>query len=172
MTSSYALCAILLCEVLSPSTEDIDRAEKCPICARERVPYVWLLNPLVNTLEALRLDGEGYRLVGVWRGNAKVRVEPFDAIELELEALWTDPEPEPAKQDRGRVPSGSALTDEERTAMVRTSERQQGAHDALASPHARSARPAALPISSTAMGGRSGSGLLGHGGRSAARRKN
>jgi hypothetical protein len=61
------------------------------------VAHVWLLDPLVRTLEALRLDGESYRLSGVWRGNAKVRVEPFEAIELELEALWGDPEPEPVK---------------------------------------------------------------------------
>jgi Uma2 family endonuclease len=86
-----------LCEVLSPSTEDIDRAEKLPIYARERVAHVWLLDPLVRTLEALRLDGESYRLAGVWRGNAKVRVMPFEAIELELEALWGEPEPEPVR---------------------------------------------------------------------------
>jgi Uma2 family endonuclease len=86
-----------VCEVLSPSTEDIDRAIKLPIYARERVGHVWLLDPLVRTLEILRLDGEGYRLAGVWRGSAKVRAEPFDAIELELEVLWGDGAPVAAK---------------------------------------------------------------------------
>jgi len=75
-----------LCEVLSPSTEDIDRPEKVPVYAREGVSHVWLLDPVLRTLEVLRLDGGTYRLVLTSRGDARVRAEPFDAIELEL--LW------------------------------------------------------------------------------------
>jgi hypothetical protein len=76
------------CEVLSPSTEDFDRAEKVPLYARERVSYVWLVDPLVRTLEILRLDGDSYRIATTVRGDARVRAEPFDAIELELALLW------------------------------------------------------------------------------------
>jgi hypothetical protein len=75
-------------EVIPASTEPIDRAEKLTIYARERVAHAWLVNPLVQTLEVYRLDGEGWRLVATWHGDAKVRAEPFDAIELELAALW------------------------------------------------------------------------------------
>jgi hypothetical protein len=35
-----------------------------------------------------RLQSAAWLLVGVWRDEAKARVEPFDAIELELGALW------------------------------------------------------------------------------------
>ena len=45
-----------VCEVLSPSTEKTDRAVKLPIYAREAVGHAWLVNPLVRTLEVLRLD--------------------------------------------------------------------------------------------------------------------
>lgn len=83
-----------VCEVLSPSTAATDRAEKLPVYARERVPHVWLVDPLVQTLEVLRLDGDGYRIAGVWRGEAAVRAEPFEAIELMLGVLWADVEPE------------------------------------------------------------------------------
>lgn len=76
------------CEVLSPSTSAVDRGEKIPIFARERVGHVWLVDPVIRTVEALRLDGETYRLVGTWRDDARARVEPFDAIELDLAALW------------------------------------------------------------------------------------
>jgi Uma2 family endonuclease len=76
------------CEVVSPSTEDIDRAEKLPIYAREHVGHVWLVDPLVKTLEFFRLDGTSYRMIRTWRGNASVRAEPFDAIELDLGILW------------------------------------------------------------------------------------
>jgi Uma2 family endonuclease len=83
-----ALAPDWVCEVVSPSTEDIDRAEKMPIYARERVGHVWLVNPLVKTFEVFRLDGTSYRMIRTWRGNASVRAEPFDAIELDLGILW------------------------------------------------------------------------------------
>jgi Uma2 family endonuclease len=77
-----------VCEILSPKTAVTDRADKLPIYAAERVPHVWLVDPLVRTLEALRLDGETYRISHVWHDDAIIRAEPFDAIELELGALW------------------------------------------------------------------------------------
>jgi hypothetical protein len=76
------------CEVLSPSTEAFDRDEKLRIYARESVRHVWFLDPLVRTLEILRLDGGTYRIVAVHRDDARLRAEPFDAIELDLAALW------------------------------------------------------------------------------------
>ncbi len=76
------------CEVLSKSTAAIDRGEKLPIYARERVAHVWLVDPIVKTLEALRLDEATYRIVATYHDDAKVRVEPFDAIELDLTILW------------------------------------------------------------------------------------
>lgn len=79
-----------LCEVLSPSTEAIDRGKKLAIYARERVGHVWLVNPVTRTLEILRLDSGHWRLVATHEGSAPVRAEPFDAIELELGALWTE----------------------------------------------------------------------------------
>lgn len=76
------------CEVLSPSTAALDRSDKMTIFAREKVTHVWLVDPLAKTLEVFRLDGATYRVVRVWRDDAVVRAEPFDAIELELAALW------------------------------------------------------------------------------------
>jgi Uma2 family endonuclease len=76
------------CEVLSPSTEAVDRDDKLRIFAREKVGHVWLVDPLVKTLEILRLDGDTFRIAGVHRDDARVRAEPFDAIELDLALLW------------------------------------------------------------------------------------
>jgi Uma2 family endonuclease len=78
-----------VCEVLSPRTEDIDRAEKVPVFARESVGHVWLVDPELRTLEVFRLDGATYRVIETHRGDAIVRAEPFDAIELPLAVLWT-----------------------------------------------------------------------------------
>lgn len=77
-----------ICEVLSPSTETIDRAKKLAIYARERVGNAWLVNPGSQTLEVLRLESERWSLLATHDGAATVRAEPFAAIELELGALW------------------------------------------------------------------------------------
>lgn len=76
------------CEVLSPSTHKLDRSKKLPIYCRERVAHVWLIDPSERTLEVFRLDGDSYRLIKTHVDDERCRVEPFDAIELELAALW------------------------------------------------------------------------------------
>lgn len=82
-----------VCEVISPCTARRDRTIKLEAYRREEVRHYWIVDPRVQTIEILRLDGEGYRLVGVLAGAQKVRAEPFDAIELDLGELW----PETAK---------------------------------------------------------------------------
>jgi Uma2 family endonuclease len=86
--AAFELAPDWACEVLSPSTTATDRAEKMPIYARERVAHVWLIDPIAQTLEALVLDGDRWSVLGTWRDDAKVRVEPFEAFELELGGLW------------------------------------------------------------------------------------
>ena len=79
-----------LCEILSPSTAGIDRGRKLRIYAREGVRHVWLLDPLVRTLEVLVLEGSRWSIAAVHGGSDAVRAEPFAAIELELARLWID----------------------------------------------------------------------------------
>ena len=82
-----------VCEVLSPSTAKLDRSEKLRIYARERVAHVWLIDPVLRTLEVLALDGESWRLLAVHRDDARVRAQPFEAFELDLSVLWADVAP-------------------------------------------------------------------------------
>jgi len=79
-----------LCETLSPSTAAIDRSRKLRIYARERVPHVWLLDPLARTLEVLALDGGHWVVAAVHAGEERVHAEPFPALELALARLWLD----------------------------------------------------------------------------------
>jgi Uma2 family endonuclease len=79
-----------VCEVLSPSTERIDRAKKLGIYARERVRYAWLVEPLKQTLEILRLEAERWALLATHSAGERVRAEPFGAIELDLSALCAE----------------------------------------------------------------------------------
>ena len=75
--------------MLSPATAAIDRTDKMTVYAREQVRRVWLVDPTIATLEVYRLlNGKNYASIAAWRDNAKVRAEPFDAIELDLAAIW------------------------------------------------------------------------------------
>jgi Uma2 family endonuclease len=88
--AAFELAPDWVCEVLSPSTAATDRADKVPVYAAEGVSHVWLVDPLLRTLEVLRLDGDTYRAVSTHRDDQLVRAEPFAEFELELAALWAD----------------------------------------------------------------------------------
>jgi len=84
----FTLAPDWVCEVLSPSTHLVDRRTKMRIYAEEAIPHLWLVDPLVRSLEVYVLDGASYRAHGTFGENERVRVAPFEALELELEALW------------------------------------------------------------------------------------
>lgn len=77
------------CEVISRSTETIDRGRKLAIYLRERVGHVWLINPESETLEVFASAGDRWTLLATFAGAAIVRAEPFDTVDLDLSALWT-----------------------------------------------------------------------------------
>jgi Uma2 family endonuclease len=77
-----------VCEVLSPSTASLDRIKKLPIYAANNVSHAWIVDPESRTLEVFRRAGEHWLLVATHADDEKVRAEPFDAVELELSALW------------------------------------------------------------------------------------
>ncbi|XXX81957.1 Uma2 family endonuclease [Sorangium sp. So ce134] len=88
-TAYFSLAPDWICEVLSPSTADYDRDEKMPIYAREGVQHAWLVDPIARTLEVFSLaSGRAWTPIAIHRDAARVRVEPFDAIELDLSLLW------------------------------------------------------------------------------------
>ena len=76
------------CEILSERTERVDRGTKMRIYRREGVHHIWLVSPTLQTLEVYRLDEGKWTLVDTFEGDAAVRAEPFDALELPLSTLW------------------------------------------------------------------------------------
>jgi Uma2 family endonuclease len=81
-----------VCEVLSRSTEKLDRDEKLPLYSEHGIRHVWLLDPIAKSLEVYTLAEAGHwREVRTHRGDGPVRAEPFDVIELDLTALWSPP---------------------------------------------------------------------------------
>ena len=86
----FELAPDWVCKVMSPSSEKYDRTDKLRLYARSSVPWVWLLNPLTHTLEVLRFTSGNWTIHQAFRDDARVRAEPFDAIELDLASLWAD----------------------------------------------------------------------------------
>jgi Uma2 family endonuclease len=77
-----------LCEVLSPTTAELDR-EKMRVYAREGVRHVWLVDPLRQVLEIYGLEGSGWERLGTHTGQDRVHAEPFTPLLLELGLLWS-----------------------------------------------------------------------------------
>lgn len=75
------------CEVLSPGPTNIrrDRVTKRTAYARAGVRYYWLVDPEARVLEALELDGGGWRECGAWDDTAHdARIVPFEEIALDV----------------------------------------------------------------------------------------
>lgn len=77
-----------VCEVLSPSTEVVDRGLKMPLYATHGVRHAWLIDPLERYLEIFRLEAGRWRQVRIAREDERVRAEPFETLELDLVGLW------------------------------------------------------------------------------------
>lgn len=79
-----------ICEVLSPNTASNDRIKKMRTFARHGVPYAWLIDPFLKTLEVFKLESGRWFLSDAFEGNEKVRAEPFQEIEIDLGILWLE----------------------------------------------------------------------------------
>ncbi len=89
-TAYFPLAPDWVCEVLSPSTEALDRSRKLPVYAGHGVGHAWLVDPVQRTLEVLRNEGGRWALVATHAGADTVCLEPFEALLLDLAALWED----------------------------------------------------------------------------------
>jgi Uma2 family endonuclease len=77
------------CEVLSEDERN-DLVRKKHIYHRHHVDHYWMLDPEQGTLAVYRWHSEGYlEVLSAQRGQV-VRAEPFDAIDLEIGALFGD----------------------------------------------------------------------------------
>ncbi len=91
MFPTGAYCTLVpdwVCEVLSPSTRKLDLGGKRAVYAREGVSYLWLADPIVQSLEAFELRGTQWVLIDTLFDDATVSLPPFEAISFNLGDLW------------------------------------------------------------------------------------
>lgn len=77
-----------ICEIFSLSSAKLDRTEKMPLYANHKVGFLWLVDPSSRTLEAYELMNRRWSMIGVFKDEENVRVNPFDEIEIDLAELW------------------------------------------------------------------------------------
>lgn len=81
-----------ICEITSRSTASFDRVRKLPVYLKAGVAFAWLVEPATRTIEALRKESDGWRVIGNFPGDTPARIEPFEAYELDLRILWLEEE--------------------------------------------------------------------------------
>jgi Uma2 family endonuclease len=77
-----------VCEILSPSTERLDRGPKRRIYGAAGVSHLWLLEPQAKVLECFALAAGQWLLQATFQPGDEVRVEPFDAVGFPLDGLF------------------------------------------------------------------------------------
>jgi Uma2 family endonuclease len=77
-----------VCEVISPSTARADRVLKMPVYARVGVRHLWIVDPVLHTVEVYGLDAGRWAVLGSHGGDDPVRIVPFETLELQPARWW------------------------------------------------------------------------------------
>jgi len=77
-----------LCEVLSPSTQAIDRTDKLSVYAEFGVMHCWYVDPIARTLEVLALTGDKWMIAATFKDDDAVTAVPFEVHTFGLDGLW------------------------------------------------------------------------------------
>ena len=78
----------LAVEGLSPWSRHIDRHLKMRLYAKHTVDWYWTVDGDSQTIDAYRLQGDGYRLDGRLEGTTPVALPPFRDLLLDPAAIW------------------------------------------------------------------------------------
>lgn len=87
-TAYFAVRPDWICEVLSPSNARFDRLIKMDVYARARVEWAWLVEPIDRYIEVFRRGEDGWVRVATASDEREARLPPFDAVPLDVSALW------------------------------------------------------------------------------------
>lgn len=98
----------LIVEVTSPRPRDTrrDRVDKLRDYARAGIPYYWILDPRLRTLEVFELDRSGRYRVALAAGEGRFRVPGCQGLSLDLDDLWDEVDEAARDEARSRRRKG------------------------------------------------------------------
>lgn len=79
-----------LAEVLSPSTQALDRTDKLAVYAEYGVGHCWYVDPTARTLEVFALSAGKWLLAAAYKNADPVSAAPFEVHTFALDLLWVD----------------------------------------------------------------------------------
>lgn len=77
-----------VCEILSPTTRRHNLLIKKPYYAKIGVAHHWIVDLDACTLTSYRLEGGRWVELGTWADEKKARIEPFQAVPLDVSSFW------------------------------------------------------------------------------------
>jgi Uma2 family endonuclease len=87
-TAWFEIVPDWVCEILSSSTSRIDRIVKMPLYAELEVNYLWLIDPVLQTLEAYQLKNRHWVLTASFADDSTISIAPFSEHTFSLSVLW------------------------------------------------------------------------------------
>ncbi len=79
-----------VCEVLSPSTQRVDRTDKLAIYATFEVGHCWYVDPIAKTLEVFARQHDKWLLAATFKDADAVTAPPFEVHTFGLDVLWPE----------------------------------------------------------------------------------
>ena len=76
-----------VCEILSPSNRSNDLVRKKAVLHQAQVPHYWIVDPTDKTISVHRWAEAGYINVANCLAGERARLEPFEAIEVDISYL-------------------------------------------------------------------------------------
>ncbi len=77
-----------MCEVLSPSTQSLDRNEKRALYHRHGIGHYWIVDPDARLVEVFAHAEAGWTLLGTYGDGDTVAMPPFVEVEVPIERLF------------------------------------------------------------------------------------
>ena len=81
----------LLVEIISPSSDRLDRLRKPQVYAQFGVAHFWIVDPVLELVEEYVLTGNAYRLVCEKKRDEKWTPRAFPTLEISVEEIFETP---------------------------------------------------------------------------------
>ena len=82
-----------IAEIASPARCPSEQALRLELYAMSGIRHCWLVDPEMQTLQAITFGDSSWQVMGTWQGSGRHRISPFEALELDLGLLFGVEEP-------------------------------------------------------------------------------